>query len=151
MTLDFALHFGTDLMNFWTLNEKTMSRCSNSMQMKLNMSDASRRLWGSMNSLTGFIGQQYKAAVVELKESVFELRIMKGELKHINKLLNRKRGELASEVQYATRNVQLAYDERTSCKRLYAQMQNQWKQVSGALCQSIYVTVAASPIFLNFF
>ena len=55
---------------------------------------------------------------------------MKGELKSINKLLQRKKGELGSEVQFATRNVQLAYDERNACLRIYRQTQSQWKQLT---------------------
>ena len=101
-----------DLADVWELQTKSLLRCSQSMNMKINCSTKAMDLWKEIRSLMEWSGQQYKAAVAELKESIFELRITKGELKNINKLLQRKRGELSSEVQFATRNVQLAYDER---------------------------------------
>eukprot|EP01083_Nonionella_stella_P241128 842270_1 len=67
---------------------------------------------------------------------------MKGELKNINKLLQRKKGELGTEVQYATRNVQLAYDERNACLRIYRQTQQQWK----SLCNNIECTFSENEL-----
>ena len=108
-----------DLCDVWELQSKSLVRCCQSMKLNINLSFTELECWKELYSLTETQSILYKQCCLELRESIFELKIMKGELKSINKLLQRKKGELGSEVQFATRNVQLAYDERNACLRIY--------------------------------
>eukprot|EP01083_Nonionella_stella_P077750 212441_1 len=119
-----------DLSEVWDLQSKSLMRCTQSMKKNLKLTGKEAKTWHELYVLTEKSSHLYKSAVCEVKLSIFELKIMKGELKSINKLLQRKKGELGSEVQFATRNVQLAYDERNACLRIYRQTQAQWKQLA---------------------
>jgi len=122
-----------DLCDIWELQSKSLHRCHSSMRLDTPaISDVETQCWRELHGLTETASLCYKQSVLDLRETVFELKIMKGELKSINKLLQKKKGELSSEVQFATRNVQLAQDECNACKRIYRQTQSQWKTLSAS-------------------
>lgn len=120
-----------ELSDVWDTLSKNLSRVCQTPKM---MSESEMKCWKQLRILTDHQSAAYRKAEEKMREHIFDLKVTKAELKSTVKLLQKKKTELNNDVQYATRNVQIAYDERNACLRIFRQSQSQWKQLQLNLC-----------------
>ncbi|ETO10320.1 hypothetical protein RFI_27059 [Reticulomyxa filosa] len=117
-----------DLSALWDSYSKKLQTCLTQTKPFIQSTNCEQLCWTQLRSLTETQCNAYRTCATEVKDISTALKIMKGELRNITRLLQRKKNELANEVQFATKNVEQCNDERTQCLKLYRNAQSAWKQ-----------------------